>query len=194
MNCKRLVLCVLMALLAAWTVTATPAQATVSEAEALTTAVSKAAHYGLKSGQLQIGSSGVTLFDRARSVFYTGNETVTGGGSNTPAYPFVLTNGGTFDPLIHHPPGDGLPPVKYLGLLIGTTPNELTEVYLGETAPAIGELGTVVTITLPSTEATAASGSCHVDQLLVTALGRKHLGARLASAQHSLKACEARHR
>jgi len=172
---------------------ATTAQAAVAEAEALTTAIHHAGAVGLTSGAVQISSSGPVPFIRSRFVF-NGGEGGLGGDRQATSFPFVLSDDGTFVPNIPSPPGRQLPQEKYLGLIVDSASNDVEDEYFGPTPPAIEQLGTVVTISLTSSEAATASTSCHVDQLLTAALARKHLGARRDRAAQALRRCEARHR
>jgi hypothetical protein len=172
---------------------ATTAQAAVAEAEALTTAIHHAGVVGLKSGAVQVSSSGPIPFVRSRFVF-NGGEGGLGGNSQATSFPFVLSGDGTFEPNIPSPPGRRLPQSKYLGVIVDSTSNDIEDEYFGPTPPAIEQLGTVVTISLTSSDAATAATSCHVDQLLTAALARKHLGARRYRAALALRRCEARHR
>ena len=172
---------------------ATTAQAAVAEAEALTTAIHHAGAVGLKSGAVQISSSGPIQFVRSRFVF-NGGEGGLGGNPQAISFPFVLAGDGTFEPNIPSPPGRTLPQSKYLGVIVDSASNDIEDEYFGPTPPPLEQLGTVVTINLTSSEAATASTSCHVDQLLTAALARKHLGARRYRAAQSLRRCEARHR
>jgi hypothetical protein len=169
---------------------AVPAQAAVNEAEALTVAIRQAVGKGM-TGSVEVSSPGAASFGRARALF--GAE----GGSVNPldetAYTFLFTSASGFTPSVPVPRGRTVNPSQYLATVIA--PNGgLEYLYAGPTAPAIAELGTVVTLDLSSSQASTASRSCKVDELLTTALRRKHLHARLASAEHSLKACMARHK
>lgn len=169
---------------------AVPAQAAVNEAEALTAAIKQAVGKGY-SGTLEVSSPGAASFGRARAIF--GAE---GGGANPldeTAYTFMFNGSSGFVPSVPVPPKTRLEPAKYLAVIIA--PDGGREyLYAGPTAPPIAQLGTVVTLTLSSSQASTASRSCKVDELLATALRRKHLHARLASAEHSLQTCKARHK
>jgi hypothetical protein len=170
---------------------AVPAQAAVNdEAEALTVAISQAVGKGY-SGSLEVSSPGAASFGRARAIF--GAE---GGGANPleeTAYTFMFYRAGGFVPSVPVPPKTHLNPAKYLAVIIAPD-GGLEYLYAGPTAPPIAQLGTVVTLTLSSSQASTASRSCKVDELLATALRRKHLHSRLASAEHSLQTCKAHHR
>lgn len=172
---------------------ATTAQAAVAEAEALTTAIHHAGAVGLKSGAVQVSSSGPIQFVRSRFVF-SGGEGGVGGNPQSTSFPFVLSGDGTFEPNIPSPPGRRLPQSKYLGLIVDSASGDIEDEYFGPTPPPLEQLGTVVTISLTSSEAATASTSCHVDQLLTAALARKHLGARRYRAAQALRRCEARRR
>ncbi len=172
---------------------AATAQAAVNEAEALTTAIHHAGAVGLKSGAVQISSSGPIPLVRSRFVF-NGGEGGLGGDPQGTSFPFVLSGDGTFEPNIPTPPGRTLPQSKYLGVIVDSASDGIEDEYFGPTPPPLEQLGTVVTISLTSSEAATASTSCHVDQLLTAALARKHLGARRYRAAVALKRCEARHR
>jgi predicted secreted protein len=178
-----------VALLASLAV-AVPAQAAIGEAEALTAASAQAYAKGMNTGSIEVSSPGAAPYGRARAVF--GAE----GGSVNPldetAYTFLFTNGGTFAPDVPVPYGHTIKPTKYLGLILGPTGGP-EYVYAGPTAPPIATLGTVVTVKLSSSQASAAARTCKVDELLASALARKHLHTRLASAERSLRACNARH-
>jgi hypothetical protein len=173
---------------------AVAAQAKVSEAEALTTAIVRAGGVGMKSGGLQISSSGASTRGLIHSVFYL-NEggSVPASGAQTPSYPFVLTSSGTFTPNNPSRPGREPHAAKFFGEVVDADTGYVGEEFFGPYAPPIELLGTVVTINLTSGEAATASRSCHVYQLLTAALARKHLGARHRSAARALSACEARH-
>ena len=162
------------------------AHAETGEAEAMTTAVRRAATAGLTGG-LEIQSSGPVSLARARNVFEPGNS---GPDPAATGYPFVLSDGSTFHANVPLPPKAHLAPQRYLAVTIS---EDWIEETLSPAPISIASLGTVVTVNLSATEASTASRSCHVAQLLVSALGRKHLHVRLASAQHSLKKCEAKH-
>lgn len=170
------------------------AQAAVSEAEALNTAISFTRVVGRKSGALQISSPGASTFVRAEAAF-NGAE---GGapelveGAQAISYAFVLKGNGMFQPNEPHPRGQEGPSGKYLGLIVDAKVNKVDGEYLGPTPPNIGELGTVVTINLTGGEAEAAATSCRAEQLLTAALARKHLGARHHSAALALRMCIAR--
>ncbi len=173
---------------------AAPAVAATSEAEALTTAVAQATPNGLTTGPLVASSAGRAEYSRVQSVFYSGEVTPGGPKSSAPTYAFVMTNGSTFEPNVPTPRGRSLPPERYLGLGVDAATGLVTQAYFGLTAPPIAKIGPVVTIDITRNQATAASTTCNVDALLVAALRRKHFGARLASAEHSLGVCKARHR
>ncbi len=107
------------------------------------------------------------------------------------AFPFVLSSGSPFSPNVPLPPKVSMGQVKYLAVTI--SPGWVEETFSSNPI-SIASLGTVVTVDLATPRAVAsAKGSCEVNDLLVKALGRKHLHARLASAQHSLKKCQAKH-
>jgi hypothetical protein len=153
------------------------ASAAMGEAEALNLAIHFAAAENL-TGALTIQSVGAVTVGREESVI---DPSLTTPDASSAAYPFVLSDGSPF------PSNAG--PWRYAAITI-------KEVGIEETFAAnpisLASLGTVVTINVSATQATAAAkGSCQVDGLLVKALGRKHLHARLARAQHSLKVCEA---
>ncbi len=95
-----------------------------------------------------------------------------------------------FGPAAPLPPRAHLPAMRYLEVTISET---WTNETFSPDPISIAPLGTVITVNMSASQATASvKGSCQVDGLLVQALGRKHLHARLASAQRSLKKCEAR--
>jgi hypothetical protein len=171
------------------------AQAAVSEAEALTTAIVHAGGVGMKSGGLQISSSGASTRSLVHSVFYL-NEggSVPASGAQTPSFPFVLTSSRAFTPNNPSRPGREPHPAKFFAEVVDANTGYVGEEFFGPYAPPIELLGTVVTLNLTSSEASAASTSCHVTALLVAALARKHLRARHLSAARALSACEARHR
>jgi hypothetical protein len=164
------------------------AQAEVGEAEAMTTAIRYASNTGL-TGPLEIQSSGPVQLARAQTIL--NHEAPNPAPPPTTAFPFVFKSSSPFEPHVPVPRGGHLHVMSYLEVTI--SPVSLG-VNLSPTPISIAPLGTVVTVDLSSDQATASTrGSCQVDQLLVTALGRKHLHARLASAQHSLARCEAKH-
>jgi hypothetical protein len=169
---------------------AVPAQAAVDEAEALTVAIRQAVGKGY-NGSLEVSSPGAASYGRARAIF--GAE----GGSVNPleetAYTFLFSGGSGFVPSVPVPRKEHLNPAKYLAVIIAAN-GGLEYLYAGPTAPPIAQLGAVVTLTLSSSQPSTASRSCKVDELLTTALRRKHLHVRLASAQHSLNTCRARHK
>jgi hypothetical protein len=163
----------------------TGASAAIGEAEALNSAIRFAAAENL-TGTLTIQSVGAVTVARAESVISPGE--MSPGGSAT-AYPFVLTNGSLFPANAPTEAGGRIGPFRYAAITISEAN---TEESLSPRPISIAPLGTVVTINVSATQATAAAkGSCQVDGLLVKALGRKHLHARLARAQHSLEVCEA---
>lgn len=172
---------------------ATGAQAAVSEAEGLNTAIRYARTTGGKAGPLQVSSAGASAFVKAQAVF-NGPE---GGaplveGAEATSYAFVLVSSGLFQLNTPHPRGQESPSGKYLGLIVDAKVNKVDGVYLGPTPPNIGELGAVVTISLTGGEAEAASTSCRPEQLLTRALARKHLGLRHRRAALALRACMTR--
>jgi hypothetical protein len=164
------------------------ARAEVGEAEAMTTAIRRAASAGL-TGPLKIQSSGPVSLARARAVL--DHEPVSPTAPTSTSFPFVLSSGSTFEANVPVPRGRHLEPERYLAVTI-------SEKWLEETFSAtpisIAELGTVVTVNLSSSEAATASRGCRVEALLTDALAARHLGARNARALRSLRACEARHR
>jgi hypothetical protein len=163
------------------------AHAETGEAEAMTTAIRRAASAGL-TGPLEIQSSGPVSLARARAVL--NHEPVSPTAPTSTGFPFVLSAGSTFEANVPVPRGRHLEPERYLAVTI-------SEKWLEETfSPnpiSIAALGTVVTVNLSSSEATTASKGCHVQGLLTDALAARHLGARHARAVQSLRACEARH-
>jgi hypothetical protein len=163
------------------------AQAQVGEAEAMTKAVQRAATAGL-SGPLTVQSSGAVSLARSRDVLEHGNS---GPNPTEIGYPFVLSGESPFHANVPLPRGAHLGPERYLAVTIS---GDWIEETFSPNPISLTSLGAVVTIDLSSTEAVAsAKGSCEVDGLLASALSRKHLHARLARAQHSLKECEAKH-
>jgi hypothetical protein len=163
------------------------AQAEVGEAEAMTKAVQRATVVGL-SAPLTVESSGASSLARSRDVLEHGNNS--GADPTETGYPFVLHGNSTFHANVPLPRKVHLAPERYLAVTIS---EDWLEETLSDAPISIAALGTVVTVDISSTQATASSkGSCDVDALLVQALGRKHLHARLARAQRSLAKCEAR--
>ncbi len=186
-------LCITALAVVASGTSAAAAQAAVAEAEALTTAIHYTGAVGRKSGGLQITSSGAIPFSRAQEVF--GGEVGPVGPSGAVSFPFVFSSAGhTFQANLPSPPGREAPSGRYLGLIVDASSNRVDEIYIGPTPPPIGQLGTVVTVNLTSSEAAAASASCRVEELLTASLSRKHLGARHRSAARALGACQARRR
>jgi hypothetical protein len=162
------------------------AQAEMGEAEAMTKAVQHAATVGL-SGPLTIQSSGATSLARTRAVFEPGNS---GPNPTEAGYPFVLHGNSTFNANVPLPRKARLGPERYMAVTISEDWYEET---LSDSPISIASLGTVVTVNISGTQAAAsAKGSCELDRLLVHALARRHLHARLARAQRSLGKCEVR--
>jgi hypothetical protein len=160
----------------------TGASAAIGEAEALNSAIHFAAAENL-TGALTIQSVGAVTVGREQSVISPGLTTPN---ASAMAYPFVLSNGSPFPVSA---PGGRVGPARYAAITI--LEGGIEETFAANPI-SLAPLGTVVTINVSATQATAAAnGSCQVDGLLVKALGRKHLHARLARAQHSLKVCEA---
>jgi len=157
------------------------------EAEAMTTAIGRAASAGL-AGPMTVQSSGPVSRARAHAVLYS--EPVSPTIPTSTAFPFVLNGNSTFEANVPVPRGASLPPMRYLAVTI--SPGWVEETYSPHPI-SIAKLGTVVTVSISRTQAVTAAQSCHVDQLLMSALGRKHLGGRLARAQRSLKKCETKH-
>jgi hypothetical protein len=151
------------------------ASAAMGEAEALNLAIHFAAAENL-TGALAIQSVGAVTVGREESVI---DPSLTTPDASSEAYPFVLSDGSPFP--------SNVGPWRYAAITIKEVGIEET---LAANPISLASLGTVVTIKVSATQA-AAKGSCQVDGLLVKALGRKHLHARLARAQHSLKVCEA---
>jgi hypothetical protein len=159
-----------------------------TEAEAMTTAIKHAATDGL-SGPLTIQSSGPVSRAQAHAVLY--QEPVSSTTPSSTAFPFVLNSSSPFAPNVPVPPHVTMGKVRYLAVTI--SPGWVEETFSSNPI-SLASLGTVVTVDLSSTQASTASKSCQVDRLLVNALGSKRLHTRLASAQHSLKKCKAKHR
>lgn len=162
------------------------AASALTEAEALTTALTRA----IPKRATQVASSGPSTLRRAESVL-GGEETHIQGAEET-AFPFAVTNSGgeTYKPMFS-PPGQEARSFPYMSVVVTT---KWTTTTLSLTPPLISRLGTVVTLNLPNGAAAAMAKSCRVDELLHSALAAKHLHAREASAARALKACEARHR
>jgi len=159
------------------------ASAATGEAEAMAQAIHFAAAANL-TGALTIQSVGPVTLGREQSVLSPG---LTSPNESSTVYPFVLTDGGLFPAPTET--GGRFGPYRYAAITITEGGFEES---LAANAISLAPLGTVVTVNVSATQATAAAkGSCQVDGLLVKALGRKHLHARLARAQHSLKVCEA---
>jgi hypothetical protein len=157
----------------------------LNEAEALQAALAHA----VPNRAVEIQSSGQTTFGRAEAVF-SGEDGLSAARQNEPAFPFVVTatGGEQFHPLFA-PPGHEPPSEPYESVVVSVG---WTTTTLSPTLPLISRLGTVVKVSLPSGAVAAAGKSCHVDELLTSALKRKHLRARAASAASALTRCEQR--
>jgi hypothetical protein len=167
------------------------AQGAASEAEALTSALHYATTVGGKpGGSIQVQSSGPVPFNHAQAVFNEDEGNLLQSSSEATSFPFVLmSTEGLFKPNLSHPPGRKIPSDKYLSLIVDANTDSVVSLTLSPMPVPIERLGPIVTINLTSSQAATASRSCHVDQLLVAALARKHLGTRQHSAIRALDRC-----
>jgi hypothetical protein len=158
----------------------------LNESEALTTALKRAA----PRGGLQVQSSGASTFGHADAVFSGEEISLPPTRRDEAAYPFTIasTEGEQFRPLFA-PQGHEVTPEPYESVVVSAN---WPAIALSPTPPLIQHLGTVVRLDLPSGAVAAGAKSCRVAELLASALTRKHLHARAASAASALKRCEQR--